>query len=363
MTLRVHHYHPCGTRNTGDELVVRALRQSLTQRLGPCEFTSFHGTARGSTQGTPVGLCARNIELNNREADLVLVGGSNMLEPRKIRQASDCNIPLQIELEALKALKTPVILAGMGTGSDFGRRIFRYSPYASAALHTLFAKALAHSVRDITTARELQRIGIQTQCTGCPVTFYTDQPVRPQNDSAPLFVSFPPARIRKRWFGSAFLSLAGKYLHWLKDQGVPFVTTLHEPADLELARELTPPGIEVFHTEDVDELLARFKTARGVIGFRLHAGLLAMGLGKPIIPVGVDWRGLAFIETAQFQDISIRPFRLGQLAKLKQLTLRLLQGDAALLHRLDSFKAALRARHEAFLDDAARKFKQLAPAG
>ena len=101
------------------------------------------------------------------------------------------------------------------------------------------------------------------------------------------------------------------------------------------ARSLVPPGVDVFHTDDLDELIARFEDSCGVIGFRLHAGLLGLGLGKPIVPVGVDWRGLASIHTFQLWDLAIRPFRFGQASKLRRLTHMLLDGDPALFDRLD----------------------------
>ncbi len=100
-----------------------------------------------------------------------------------------------------------------------------------------------------------------------------------------------------------------------------------------------------------------------MIGFRLHAGLLGLGLGRPIVPVGVDWRGLASIHTFQLWDLAVRPFRFGQASKLRRLTRRLLDGDPAFFERLDSAKNTFRARYEAFFRSAAARFNALARAG
>lgn len=363
MTLCIHHYHPMGTRNSGDDLVVRALRQALTRRLGDCEFTSIPAIERGLERGVAHGLCLENVRRSNKEADLIVIGGSNMLEPRKCRHDEDCNIPLYLEADALRRLEKPLLLAGMGTGSSFGRRIRKYGAKAQANLRMLFSLAGSHAVRDVTTQRCLAEIGLATECTGCPVTFLTDRPIAAQYASKPLLVSFPPGRILQRFLGASFMRLAMKYVAWLRSEGVPIVVTLHEASDESVTRSWLPAGTETFYTEDLSELIARFEESRGVIGFRLHAGLLGMGLGKPIIPVGVDWRGLAFIETGDLHDLSVRPFRLFQLAKLKRLTRLLLDQESGFVARLNRVKQSLRARHEAFFDRAVTRFMRPAQAG
>src|SRR5205809_2741044 len=128
MTLRVHHYYPAGTGNSGDALVAHALRQTMERHFGPCAFDDIPAIDRGQQAGNPVGLCRANILRSNAEADLVLIGGSNMLEPRKARATGACNIPLVIEPDALPLLRVPVLLAGMGTGSSFGKPIRAYAP-------------------------------------------------------------------------------------------------------------------------------------------------------------------------------------------------------------------------------------------
>ena len=363
MSLWVHHYCPQGTSNIGDDLVALALRQSLEHHLGPCSFTTISASERGPATLRPAGLCRENIERSNAEADLVLVGGSNLLEPRKGRRREDCNIPLLLDGVALPRLRRPLMLAGMGTGSSFGKRIRSYTPRARANLRTLFNQAFAHAVRDATTVHRLGKIGIQTQCTGCPVTFLTDREVQAQDASLPLLVSLPPARILDRFLGPAFMRLALNYVNWLQAEGVPLVVTLHEAADREPAPRLLPSNVEIVYTEDLQELIARFEACRGVIGFRLHAALLGMGLGKPIIPIGVDWRGLGFIKTIGADDISIRPFRWGQLRKLQRLTRQLLDNDPLLLARLRLAKQSLHAGHEEFFRAAAQTFRPLAQVG
>src|SRR5581483_10530244 len=112
--------------------------------------------------------------------------------------------------------------------------------------------------------------------------------------------------------------------------------------------------------DDTDELIARFEQSRGVIGFRLHAALLGLGLGKPVIPVGVDWRGIAFIETFDVHDLSTRALRPGQFAKLRRLTERLLANDPELIGRFAQAKSRFLGRYHAFLAGAADQFSGIA---
>jgi hypothetical protein len=367
MSLVVHHYFPLGSNNIGDILVAEALRRVFVRHFGDTRFVDMPANDRYGGHDRPIGLRGLNVERSNREADVVLLGGSNMLEPRKSpRRPQAPEAPtwgVFTDLPSLARLRPPLLLAGMGTGSSFGKRIRPYSSLAREEIRALHDRAMASAVRDVTTVQRLAGIGVRSECTGCPVTFLTDRPIVPQKSDLPLLVSFPPARIVKRWGGRMFMRLAMRYIEWLQRQQVPLVVTLHEDSDLELVHEWTPPGVEIFHTRNLCQLIDRFEASCGVIGFRLHAALLGLGLGKPVIPVGVDWRGLAFIETFQLDDLSIRPFRWGQLGKLCALTERLLSGESELHARLDQAKTYYRRRTDAFFAGAAGRLRQPRRAG
>ena len=258
---------------------------------------------------------------------------------------------------SIHRLARPLLLLGMGTGSGFGRRIRRWSEAAREEIRLLHAHAFASAVRDQTTVDRLAEIGVATSCTGCPVTFFTDRPVRPADSSLPLIVSFPPARILKSTVGKLFMASAMRYVQGLIRSGVPVVVTLHAAKDLAITRDWVPSNVELFYTCDVDKLIARYEASRGVIGFRLHAALLGLGLGKPVIPVGIDWRGLAFIRTFELEEYSIRSHRLGQFRRLRQLTDRLLADDGRLLKTLERAKSRYQSRFETFMGQAAACFR------
>ena len=155
------------------------------------------------------------------------------------------------------------------------------------------------------------------------------------------------------------MGAAMRYVQWLQDRKIPTVVTLHDLADVEPAKKWVPAGVEVFCTENLDRLIERFEACAGVVGFRLHAALLGMGVGKPIIPVGVDWRGIAFQQTFGLDDLAIRALRPGQFSKLRRLTERLLSQEPQQTQRLADAKQQFHGRYHSFLASAAAAFAKL----
>ena len=358
LSFAVHHYFPLGSENSGDGLVAHAIQEAFARHCGRASFVHFAANDCNKRFGGDVGLLGPNLDRNNRHADLVIVGGSNMLQPQKARgqnsRKKSHDWGLFTDVQSLERLRKPLLLVGMGTGSSFGKPIRRYSPAAVREIRALHHKARLSAVRDQITADRLAEIGVESQCIGCPVTFLTDRQIEPQAGHLPVLVSFPPSRIVERFGGTSFMRASMQYVQWLKRSGVQFVVTLHDQRDWAVAKRWLPAGVEVFYTDRTDELIGRFEKSHLVIGFRLHAALLGVGLGKPVIPVGVDWRGLAFIDTFKLEEHSIRPFRLGQFAKLRTLTARLLDGDRQMLGPLNAGKMRFGARSKAFWQQVAQ---------
>ncbi|MBL8823983.1 MAG: polysaccharide pyruvyl transferase family protein [Planctomycetia bacterium] len=361
MALTVHHYFPRNSSNVGDTLVAHAIQKALGKHLGMIQWVNLPVNERFEA-GVPTGLRDSNLKRTNEEADMVVVGGSNLLEPRKPSKMVQPDKPgwgVATSVESLQQLQVPMLLIGMGTGSDWGQPIRQYTPQAKLEVQWLHEKAFACAVRDMPTQQQLAQIGIEAECTGCPVTFLTDRPVTAHKDAGPLLVSLPPARLLKSWSGKRFMASAMQYLHWLMKENVDFIVTLHERADLDFASQWVPAGIERFYTEDVDTLIARYEQSRGTIGFRLHAALLSLGLGKPIVPVNVDWRGRAFTHTFGLQDLALEPNKWGQFQQLKEHTQQLLQNDSRLIDRLAQQKQKFMQQFNSFLNHATMTYLQI----
>ncbi len=350
-----HHYFPHRTPNTGDALVARAIRCALVKHFGPLRFVNFPANNRAGSANNdkPCGLQGENLARTNAQADLVVIGGSNLLEPW-----SRGRWAVSTDANSLKSLRPPVLLLGMGTGSDYGRRIPRPRQPAASQMIALHRQAFASAVRDQPTADALYRLGLGPQAavvTGCPVTFLTPAPITAVTDTnAPLHVSFPPPRIQRTRRGRRYFHAAMAYIARLRDRGVPLLVTLHDARDVTPAQEHVPKGVDIWFKDNPDELIAAFSQCRGVIGFRLHAALLGYALGKPIVPVGLDWRGKGFIQTFDLQHHSIGDAPRHLSGRLDMLTEQLLNNDPALLNTLTDRKATFSANFNSFLQNAAQ---------
>lgn len=349
--LNVHHFYPVGSGNVGDRLVATALRRQLAKHLGPCRFVDVPANDRFGA--SCFGLQGAALEAANREADFILVGGSNLLEARKPRR-NDAGVRvgrwgIATDVGSLAKLERPLVSIGMGSGSEFRQRVRPYREPTIGELNAFAAKAQVFAVRDEMTRTALKRIGVAAECTGCPVTFWTDRVVQNADPNAPLIVSFPSTGLADHAPGRRFLSATTKYLEWLDRIGEPCVVALHDERDFDGAQSWIPAGLPIFASTDVDRIVERYENCRGVVGFRLHAALLALGLGKPIVPVGLDWRGHGFIETFRLNAIAARVDGWFPFAKLRYWTLQLLAGSEALVQPLRAGKLEFADRFEATL--------------
>src|SRR5689334_19225002 len=110
--MRVHHFFP-RTRNIGDHFVQSGIQSLVKSIREDVEFESFDINSRGSSR-EDYGLTSRTIERANRESDLVIVGGSNLYEG-----ALGWPWGVHLDKKALRQLRVPLFLIGIGTGSAF----------------------------------------------------------------------------------------------------------------------------------------------------------------------------------------------------------------------------------------------------
>ena len=76
--MRIHHFYP-KTRNIGDHFVQQGIERMLREIVPRAAFDLFNVNAWGDDK-TGYGLTRTTIARANREADLVIVGGSNLYE-------------------------------------------------------------------------------------------------------------------------------------------------------------------------------------------------------------------------------------------------------------------------------------------
>ena len=75
--MRIHHFYPI-TRNIGDHFVQRGIERMIRTLVPDAAFTSFNVNSRGDA--ADYGLTRAAVERANGEADLIVVGGSNLYE-------------------------------------------------------------------------------------------------------------------------------------------------------------------------------------------------------------------------------------------------------------------------------------------
>src|SRR5829696_7453190 len=99
--MRIHHFYPI-TQNIGDHFVQRGIERMIQTLVPDAAFTSFNVNSRGADK-SGYGLTRATIERANREADLIVVGGSNLYEG-----SYRWRWGVHLEVGALKNLRTPL---------------------------------------------------------------------------------------------------------------------------------------------------------------------------------------------------------------------------------------------------------------
>lgn len=329
--MRVHHFYP-KTRNVGDHFVQRGIERMVRELAPDATFELFNVNSRGDDE-TGYGLTRATIERANRDADLVIVGGSNLYE-------GSLRWPWGVHMEAgaLERLRAPLFLLGLGTGSDFLSRTHRPSRRAREEIRLLNERADFSGVRDTLTLEWLRGVGVsKAELTGDPATFIFDRPARGADEGEHLLVVTPPLRFwsggsrfwRVRLRGRALFGAQVSLAHSLAERGLKVVVACNDPADLPLARGLFGARFEgrVVCPQKPEEYFRLLSDSRAVVTGRLHTAVVAFSLGVPFALIDADQRSHGFVETYGLGEWALEPSRDFD-ARLKALAARLLGGGA-----------------------------------
>src|SRR2546423_15618444 len=113
--MRIHHFYP-KTRNVGDHFVQRGVERMIRALVPRAAFDLFNVNSRGEDE-TGYGLTRATGERANREADLVIVGGSDLHEG-----SFRWRWGVHMEAGAVQDLRVPPLLGAGGAGSGFMSR-------------------------------------------------------------------------------------------------------------------------------------------------------------------------------------------------------------------------------------------------
>lgn len=329
--MRIQHFYP-RTRNVGDHFVQRGIERMIRELVPHATFELFNVNSRG-VEETGYGLTRANVERANREADLVVVGGSNLYE-------GSLRWPWGVHLEAgaLERLRVPLFLLGMGTGSDFLSRTHRPSRRAAREIRMLNERADFSGVRDALTLEWLRSLGVsKAELTGDPATFIFNRPARGASEGGHILVVTPPLRFwsggsrfwRVRRRGRALFGAEVSLAHSLVEGGHEVVVACNDPADLPLARGLFGARFEgrVVCPQSPEEYFRLLSDSRAVVTGRLHTAVVAFSLGVPFLLIDADQRSHGFVETYGLGEWAVEPSRDFD-ARLDALAARLLSDDA-----------------------------------
>ena len=344
----VHHYYP-QRLNIGDSFVRDGIHKLISACRADVEFVDFP-VNRPRRPGRAFGLAGENLDRSNAEADLLVVGGSNLYQCRKSGEWG-----VATDVESIRKLAKPLMLIGLGSGSSFMRTVRGCSEKSAAEIRLLNEVAVGSSVRDVRAGQFLDALGVTGYTlTGCPATFVFDRPFA-FNGSELVVVSFPPERFRRRrlMFFRLMRTLRG-YIEYCHGLGLKVALACHDQKDVPLARRLADRGAEVFYSEDTKDYYELYGRCRLGVGFRLHGSIICLSLGIPFIPLYFDMRGIAFARTYGSQQWTIDASRFGLGRILRDRTRDIFEQDRTAFEQFLARKAELRDVMERFVADCLR---------
>jgi polysaccharide pyruvyl transferase WcaK-like protein len=344
--MRIHHFYP-RTNNIGDHFVQRGIERMVRELVPTATFELFNVNSRGKDE-VEYGLTHSAVDRANREADLVIVGGSNLYEGNYRWRWG-----VHLEADALEKLSVPLFLLGIGSGSNFASPLHRPSTRAKREIQLLNSYARFSGARDIITFDWLQQLGVsQAKLFGDPATFIFNHPLR-NNDDGHILVTMPPRRFwsSKRQFwnvrvrGRAMFRALVALSRLLLEKGHQVVIACNDPIDVPIAESLFEgwlPGV-VLCPKTPEVYFQLISMSRAVVSGRLHTAAVALSLGVPFVLIDADQRTHGFVKTYQLEHWALKPSLSGIEARLKEAAEKMLDGEAS-----ESWKCLIEKRDQMY---------------
>lgn len=264
-------------------------------------FKLFDVNSRGQNK-VDYGLTQAAVNAANAEADLIVVGGSNLYE-------GSFNWPwgVHVDADAILNLRVPLFLLGLGTGSNFNSPLHQPSARAQHEIRLLNDYAALSGVRDALTLDWLGRQGVtKARLLGDPAAFIFNYPFQ-ANRGEQVLVTIPPRRIwtsrRQFWkaqsLGRPIFRALVKLTKTLINEGQQVVVVCNDPADLPVAEDLFSSWLPqpVICPETPDDYFRLLSNSKAVVSGRLHTAVVAFSLGIPFFLIDIDGRTQGFLQT------------------------------------------------------------------
>ncbi len=305
----IHHYVPF-TTNVGDLFVRDGIHARLREHFPGAQIVEFKANDPGSRAEGPVGLLGENLERSNREAQLVVVGGSNMYEGPRWRFRTD--------VDSLNALKVPLAFIGLGVGSVRGDRERPLEEASIEQIRVSHQKALGVAVRDQPTVDFLSGLGLKSTMTACPATFVGGQTLK-VNRPRKVVISAPPIRFLPKWGhkgyfgGRTMFGAFRKLLRSYEKQGLDWQVIAQDQKDLEYLESFMGEfgKAPVCFGNETQPYYEAFREADFAVCYRLHMAISCLGWGVPFALIHFDKRTSSFRDTYGAQAVTFDAFSSG----------------------------------------------------
>lgn len=342
-TIVIHHYCP-HTYNAGDHFVIHSIRNSLKQRIPNAIFIP-KPCAINRGWGKPARLTGKNITYSSKYADAVIIGGSDQYNGWSLR----------IRQDEIPHLAPPFYLIGLGISSKGLHKEpnIPKNEYLEDIRVTNDHAAMS-SVRDKRTYKFLEENGVKKHIiTGCPAAYLFNRGFElKKNGPVLLTFPFPVIRGSNSDVYNEITELIKQLLSYFKGLGIETVIACHDDRDVAPAQELFPEE-RLFFSNYASGYYPLYESASMVIGTRLHATILAGGMGKPFINVNLDSRGLGFSETFGLEGWNVNLEGDNVWNDIKERIEAIQAGELSAFEKFYKTKEHYRAVYEKFMDDCA----------
>jgi polysaccharide pyruvyl transferase CsaB len=291
-----------GLGNAGDEAVLAGLLEGMRQIGLEADVTVLSATPRQTVEWHGVKALPRMKPPLLRAVawcDVLVSGGGSLLQD--VTSFASLGYYLGVMVLA-KTLRKKVVIAAQGMGPLNQPRSRRW-------VGRILNRTDLITVRDVDSAELLRSCGVR-------------RPVHITADPAFLLTSFPAGGAQKppvrvglalRTWKDRDAAAWGSELceELLKREAQPFLLPMHEPSDRALAEKIQKnvgSKIEVAPTpQKVEDVLRSIRSCHVMVGMRLHALLLAAGMGIPVLAWSYDPKVDALMHQIEFEE-GLLPF-------------------------------------------------------
>jgi hypothetical protein len=284
--------------NVGNETIAFGLRRLLRAELGSDVNLLPVAATSGEYDGWLSGLTAETVHQMNLYGHGVVVGGGNIYE----------NGGLDVDVEALRELRPPLILCSLSYGRIFdeqGELRRRTDAMPKATVRALDEQAVTSVARDRTTLSYLRELGLEgVRLGGCPSLFLRPEFLPPPSGSrAEVLVSIRNPRLMSvpLRHQARVASEVARLVEALRERDLGPVRLLcHDRRDMPFAAGFG--DIDYTLPDDAVDFLQRLRSASLVVTFRLHSFLPCLALGVPAVNISYDERSAGMMRTLGLEE-------------------------------------------------------------